>query len=56
MTRTTSSSWASVRCSSKVSSLLEFIKKFKKLSSLEGILPPMAKEPSKKFEDSKGVA
>ena len=37
-TRTTHISWASVRCSSKVSSLVDFIEKFKKISSLDGIL------------------
>ena len=55
-TRTTSSSWASVRCSSKVSSLLEFIGKFKKPSSLEGILPCTSKRSFKSIRNWKGAA
>ena len=50
MPRTTRSSWASVRCSDKATYLLEFDRKVKKLSSLEGILQYVSKKASNKFE------
>ena len=56
MTRMTSSSWAKVRCSSRVSSLLEFIERFKKPSSLEGILSCTSKTSFKSIQNWRSAA